>query len=70
MGMDSAIRYSLPTITITNLEKRILQRTYTIRKHRLGFMRTNGKCNNSHALAKRYSAFRQNPVFMKEENMK
>ena len=30
-------------------------------------MRTNGKCNNSHT--KRYSACRQNLIFMKEQNM-
>ena len=36
-------------------------------------MRNNGKCNNSHALKhrlKQYSAFRQNPIFLKDQNMK
>ena len=37
------------------------------------FMRTNGKCNNSHDpyyWLKPYSAFRQNSIFLKDQNMK
>ena len=37
------------------------------------FMRTNGWCNNFHApkhRLKRYSAFGQNPIFLKDQNMK
>ena len=36
-------------------------------------MRNNGKCINSHAPKhglKRYSAFRQNPIFLKDQNVK
>ena len=33
------------------------------------FMRINAKCNNSHA-PKWYSAFCQNPIFLKDQNMK
>ena len=36
------------------------------------FIRTNGKCTNSYApkhLLKQYSAFRQNPIFLKDQNM-
>ena len=37
------------------------------------FMRTNGKCNYTHTplhRLKRYSAFCQNPIFSKDQNMK
>ena len=36
-------------------------------------MRTNRKCNNSHGLKHQlqwYFAFRQNPLFLKDQNMK
>ena len=40
-------------------------------------MTTNGKCKNDHPppppqhrLLKRYSAYRQNPIFLKDQNMK